>query len=636
MRLLVLSIALAVALAAAGTAHGRVRDATTIDGPSADIVDVGGVTMAEDGTGGIVYRKTVDGVSRIFAAQFTKGEWRAPQLVDAGQRFGASFPAIGAANGGQLVVVWVQEFGVGSDRLWSAVLGRGASSFQAPTLVDNSVGEATGTFPSVSLNRGGQGYLAYSAVTSSDANASLPAGYVTVERRLARFSGQYWNGLGTSFARNSAQPVRRPTAENAPKIVTDTAGNGIIAWQEPDDQFVDRIWARRLFGATIGFIGQVSPSTLEEKPLRAGADAFALDSAGFGQGAITFRQLPATGAAIKTPINMVSLIAETFVEESAKKFSAPQRIDAGAEGALGAPSVAVTPQGVFLSAFAVAQNALTVRGDEFALDTPERADAGTSSVAPEPLVELAANGAAALAYAVVVNRRAGVELQELRADGVPQRRVVSTAAGGVVTGLRLAGSGLGDALTGWVQGSGATTQIGAGVIDAPPGRFQVNTPIGWQRTRSIELEWGTSAHAIGGVRYLVTVDDEVIAENLERPAFTLRGENLGDGRQVVAVVATDDGGQETTSDPAILKIDNSPPEVQIRARPGRRVEVELVDDQSGVDVATASLRIGEGKLLRAERRWSVKLARGGRFKTIVRARDKAGNRVRDVQMVRVK
>ena len=58
--------------------------------------------------------------------------WRAPQRVDAGQRFDSSWPAIGAGNGGRLVVAWVQEFGPASDRLYSASLDPGARRFQAP------------------------------------------------------------------------------------------------------------------------------------------------------------------------------------------------------------------------------------------------------------------------------------------------------------------------------------------------------------------------------------------------------------------------------------------------------------------------------------------------------------------------
>ena len=43
-------------------ARAVILPATTIDGPSEDIVGFGGVAMAEDGSGGLVYLKRVDGV----------------------------------------------------------------------------------------------------------------------------------------------------------------------------------------------------------------------------------------------------------------------------------------------------------------------------------------------------------------------------------------------------------------------------------------------------------------------------------------------------------------------------------------------------------------------------------------------
>lgn len=621
-----------VALVAPAVAAAGIRDATTIAGAGTGVLGLDGVAMAEDGTGGVVFRRTVEGTTHVFAAQFAQGEWQSPQQVDVGQRFGASFPAIGAANGGVLVVVWVQEFGIGSDRLWSAVLGRGARTFQAPTLVDNGVGEATGTFPSVSLNRGGQGYLAYSVVTSSDANASLPAGYVTIDRRLARFNGQYWSGAGASFARNTASPVRRPTNLIAPKVVTDKAGNAIIAWQEPDDGFVDRIYARRLFGGSLGVAQQVSPSTLEEKPLRGPADAFAVDTAGFGQGAITFRQQPSTGAAITRPVEMVSLIPETFVEPS-NKFLTPVRIEGDVSGTLGPPSVAVTPAGVFNATFGTRESVRSVTGDSFGVEPPERLDGAQGTITAEPRLDLASSGAAAVAYGVQANRRAGVEVAERRADGVVQRRIVSSASGGQVSGLDLAGSGLGDALVAWVQGTGAGAQIAATVVDAPPDRFQVQTPIGYVRAKRIPIEWSPAVNGIGGVRYVVTVDDEVAAEGLEVTMLTLTEDDFVDGRQVVSVIAIDERGQETTSDPAELLVDNTPPEVRVDKRGPRRIDVRVRDGDSGLDVPSTSLRIGAGRLLRGEQHWSLRLSRPGTYKAIVRARDKAGNRVRFVDNV---
>ncbi len=46
--------------------------ATTIDGPSEEIVGFGGVAMAEDGTGGLVYLKRVDGVPHVFVSRYRR------------------------------------------------------------------------------------------------------------------------------------------------------------------------------------------------------------------------------------------------------------------------------------------------------------------------------------------------------------------------------------------------------------------------------------------------------------------------------------------------------------------------------------------------------------------------------------
>ena len=56
---------------------------TVIDGPSPDIVWLGGMAVARDGTGGLVYLKDVSGVptcsSRVLA-----GAFQTPEQVDSG------------------------------------------------------------------------------------------------------------------------------------------------------------------------------------------------------------------------------------------------------------------------------------------------------------------------------------------------------------------------------------------------------------------------------------------------------------------------------------------------------------------------------------------------------------------------
>ncbi len=140
-RVAVLAV-VAVSLLSCPAARASIAPATPIDGPSAAILGVDGVAMSEDGTGGLVYRKRVNGRVNVFVSRFTAKGWQAPQRVDVGQNFNSSWPAIGAGDNGRLVVTWVHEFGGAvQNRMYSAVLGPGATRFQPPIALDLDVRE---------------------------------------------------------------------------------------------------------------------------------------------------------------------------------------------------------------------------------------------------------------------------------------------------------------------------------------------------------------------------------------------------------------------------------------------------------------------------------------------------------------
>ena len=337
--------ATAALLSSGTTARASIAPATTIDGPSAAILGVDGVAMSEDGTGGLVYRKRVDGRVNVYVSRFTARGWQPPQRVDVGQRFTSSWPAIGAGDGGRLVVTWVHEFGGAvQNRMYSAVLGPGATRFQAPVALDLDVREGLDAAPSLSMSRGGAAYLAYRVVyTRNDPN--LPPGTIDADIRLARLQGSFWSVLGQPVDRNPGQPMRAPTATNGPQVATDANGNAVVAWSEPDDDLIDRVYARRVFGQTLGFVLQASPGTdpgAPERPLRAGPDQFALDVSPFGQAAIAYRQLPASGASFTRPRGYVNLLPSIFAEK-AGAFIGIKAVDTG--GADG-PSAALGPLSV--------------------------------------------------------------------------------------------------------------------------------------------------------------------------------------------------------------------------------------------------------------------------------------------------
>ncbi|HXA54541.1 MAG TPA: hypothetical protein VNV37_06675, partial [Solirubrobacteraceae bacterium] len=245
--------------------------AQTIDGPSEDIVGFGGAAMAEDGTGGIVYLKRVDGVPHVFVSRYVEGHWRAPERVDTEEPFAASWPRIGAAEGGELIVVWATPFATYHEKsvyeLLGAELGPGAEHFAPAIIVDRDIEEATGTSPGLAVSSTGQADVVYRVVQPSNAFgvALLRAGDVVEQVRVAHFDGQRWSDLGV-INRDAGVGMRPPTPANAPAIAIGPTGNGIVVWQEPDIEGVGRIWARRIFGASLDYVMPISAETYNHAP----------------------------------------------------------------------------------------------------------------------------------------------------------------------------------------------------------------------------------------------------------------------------------------------------------------------------------------------------------------------------------
>lgn len=644
-------------LAAPASAPGLISPTTTIDGPSADVVAVDGVAIAEDGTGGVVYRKRVDGKVHVFAARLAGGRWSAPVRVDVGQRYDSSWPAIGAGDGGRLVVTWTHPFATNIDRLYYAALDPGATRFQRPMVLDPNVGVANYTHPSLAMNRGGQALLAYRVVTNDQPGFALPPGYVDGAIRLARYNGSSFALAGVNVDRDPAQPQRAPTEENAPRVAIALDGSGVVAWQEPDDDFYDRIWARRVFGGSMSVVRPVSPTLHADAPLRAGADAFSLAVSAFGGVVVATRQLPPSeGAADWTRPRIYLNRAPEQFDTKAFEFSGAAAVDGpgpdGPEGTLSAPAAAVATGGLLAVGYGRDGEALLVEG----------ADAGTgapgplgeaSPVAADPLVGLADSGALSAAWKVEVEGAGGVAVLERTAAGTPLRRLLSAETGGAATDLRLGSSRLGDAAVAFRQGELGTTTVNGALIDAPPGAFTVATPPTWTRAERIVLEWDPSPSGVSRVTYSLLVDDEEVAAGLTGLRHELAADELGDGVHAIRVVASDGAGQQTDSTSADLMIDRTAPRVGFTvARRARTVAVRVSDgaegESSGLRPESTVVDWGEpAPRRRPARRRGARSSAGappalshryrepGRYQVRVVVVDEAGNRRRVVRQVRL-
>ncbi len=636
-------------LLTAAPADGLISPVTLIDGPSSEITALGGVAMAADGTGGIVYLKRVEetvaerveGQTRetvvhrvhVFAAQYANDRWYPPQRVDVGQQFDSSFPAIAAGEGGRLVVVWVNHYSRNTDGLFSAALEPGSSGFQSPVPIDLNIGEATGTYPSVAMDGAGAAYVVYRVVNavSGPSRPEIPHGYVLSEIRMAHFDGEYWTSLGAPINRNPAQAMEAPTAANSPRVAIDVTGQGLVAWQEPDDSFINRIYARRLFGTVAGDILPVSPPTFDGHPLNGAAAELALDVGGFGEGAVAFLQEPAPGSGFTRPQVFVNEIPTTF-DPKGQYFGTARLADGGGEGPLGpiGPlSVAVDGKGAFDVGFGSGDESLEMPGSETSVGEPVRLDDGASTVAGNPMLTRAEDGALAAAWSVEEHGAGAVAVLERRADGTSSRVLVSGPSGGAVGALDLAGSHRGDALIGFLQGEGASTQVVALAVRAPPGEFVAEAPQTWTSAASIPIAWERPLAGAGELTYSVLVDDQQVAEGITVPDYTLTPSEVPNGVHTVQIEATDAVGQVVDSSPATLKVERTPPKIVVSSR-GLSVDIRVLDLPSGESpgVAHGSVRVsfGDGHSARGRVRISHRYARPGVYTVAVTAADKAGNK----------
>ncbi len=152
-----------------------------VDGPSPDIVQVGGLDLARDGTGGVVYLKKVDGVPHVFLSRFNGGVFRAPERVDNGVGAGASDAVIAAADAGRLAIAWT----TGSRVYGSVVAGNGpAGPLLGPTELFNDPSGATSD-PAIDMGINGTAYATWAAPGGGGADV-----------RVARLQDVAWQTIG--------------------------------------------------------------------------------------------------------------------------------------------------------------------------------------------------------------------------------------------------------------------------------------------------------------------------------------------------------------------------------------------------------------------------------------------------------
>ena len=630
--------------ASAPRAQAVILPSVTIDGPSEDIVGFGGIAMAEDGTGGVVYLKRVDGVAHVFVSRFVEGHWLAPVRVDNEEPYAASWARIGAADGGELVVVWATPFATFHERpvdeLLGSTLGAGAATFGRAILVDPDIEGGTGTSPDLAMSSTGQADVVYRVVDEQSTLSLLRPEDVIEEVRVAHYNGQRWSRLG-AINRTRGVSMRPPTQMNAPQIAIGPTGNGVVVWQEPEINGVARIWARRIFGASLDYVLPVAAASFDNVPIGDDADAPSVAISRLGQAEVAYRQLAGPGSPLPGPRIFLNTLPDGEAHngsEFAGAVIADPNVSGGLSAKVGPPTIDIDEKYDLRLLYASNGTPRVVEGNDQGL-------AGTLTLGP-PFVgaeEMSASimnpsgGGVSAWPSADANGDPALAVREDFPEGAVQTALLSGGNGGPIGELAVGRSGLGDGLVAFMQGPLGDAAIVGTEASAPPAQLILSLPRGWIKPSQLQISWQPATSANGPLLYHVVLDGHPLPTPPGTFALALDSRGLGDGSHDVQVLATDIDGQSILSPPSVVHVNGTPPVVKIsRASGGFGVSVRVSDAYSGLKVSTVNVNFGDGHGARRHSRFTHRYAHGGIYEVTVSAADKIGNAgvVRELVKVR--
>jgi len=616
---------------------------TTLDGPSEDIVGFGGVAMAEDGSGGVVYLKRVDGVAHVFVARYLEGHWLAPIRVDNEQPFAASSPRIGAADGGELVVVWATPFASEHAKpvyeLLGATLAPGSASFGTPQIVDRDIREGADAEPDLAMSANAQADVVYRVVEPVQEGhpASIPLlrpGDVIEQVRVAHFNGEKWTSLG-AINRNPGISMRPPTPANAPQIAVGRTGNAVVVWQEPDIEGVARIWARRIFGRSLNYVLPVSLTTYNGAPIGSDADAPAIAFSFLGQAEVAYRQNVGPGTPLPGPRIFLNVLPDGE-SESGAEFNgariADNQVAGGLAASIGMPSIDIDEKQNMRLLYDDNGQPRVIEGSDkglvgaLTLGSPFSGSTGVDSAAselPAASVMNPSGGGVSAWPSEDAHGRPAVAVREDFPGGGVQTAILGGGVGGEIGSLGVGRSGLGDGIVAFQQGPLGNAAIVATQVTTPPVIFPVTVPRGRVKASEAVVGWAPAASANGPLRYTVVLDGRRLPTPQGVLAMKLNPLGLGGGTYDVQVLATDIFGQSTLTDVSHLQI-AGPPAVAVSASRPLTLTVRISDPGIGVRAAAVRVSFGDGAHGGGRTVLRHRYRRPGIYTVVVRAADSLG------------
>jgi hypothetical protein len=510
---------------------------TIIDGPSADIQSLNGMSIARDGTGALVYLKDVLGVPRVFVSRLSGGAFGPAVQADAGLVGASSQPVVASGPGGLLLVAFVN-----GGTLYVAQAASSAAALGAPAAL---LGGAIN--PSISISNYGKAYLAFTDTGGSGGGDVRTAYY---------FQGQW---ALESSPLDATPSDRAGTGTGRPDVVAAGDGVGIVAWGE-----AGHIYTRRVTRTTpSGVVEQADPPTF------AGWSEVSADHPSISAGgdstyaAVAFAAQLANGSATQSRVLMNRLHGSQYDGP----WAADGAVTGAAEGA-DQPQAAVTEYGRGFITSETDQTHQLFADTVGTNDSPgeiQRVDSLPNGGASDAVPATAGLVSNLIAWQQTPGVAGTAEIRiRYASDGADlgPEQVVSDPSLGATNadaGLVAAGDVAGDAAIAWVQGTGSSTRIVAVQLFQAPGGFVASNRFRYATTATPVFAWSQAAELWGPPTYALQIDGAPAGQTTATQMIA--PQPLTNGRHTYQLQAINQAGLATTARPATIFVDTVPPHV---------------------------------------------------------------------------
>jgi hypothetical protein len=555
-----LFLAVLLSLLLAPTAQAAWFPMDAVDGPSPDIERFGGIDLARDGNGALVYVKRELGVPHVYVARHYLGEWRAPERVDAGLDLAVSEAAVAVSDSYRVAVTWIA-----GSRLYGAVFAEGTlpGALQGPALLyEDADGRSLGGL-SMDMGINGTAFASFTATGMSGGDV-----------KAVRLMAGTWEVVAGPLDVDAAQDAG--TGSGRSRVVVAADGNPVVVWGQTHADGRRRAYARRIYGMA----PSVAPQELSVPDFAGAAggnaDSPDIDIEWDGSFAwAVWRQ--DIGGASRTLTRR--LVGSTFDPAAA--------IDGGQASA--APRVAVNGRGAGYTSTVIGD---TLAGAQLEFDKLRPAGRVDSlgGVAGEALVAVSDNDNTDTGF---VWRRANGELQaRYRPFGVPfepETTLSRPEFGPLAEGhYGLAADRTGDIAVGAMVGEPGARRIAVGVYDVPPGTPVTTGDRGFQRNPRPLLRWRPGLDLWGQQTFRVLVDGQEHGR-VTGTEYTV-DPPLADGMHTWQIIAVDGRGQEKPGRVRKIGVDFLAPRVVVRVTGKRRAGHKLKVTARGYDGRGSGVR----------------------------------------------